>query len=114
MSRSASPSLSWRRAIATRRSSRRSSRRSTSIPTRGDGERGALLATAADAAQAHGARHLTAWLLRDNAPALAFYERTGFRRDGAVRDQEIGPEGQRIAVPVIRLVRPLPLITKRP
>ncbi|WP_369195156.1 GNAT family N-acetyltransferase [Streptomyces djakartensis] len=54
------------------------------------------------AAAGHGRMFL--WVLRDNDRARRFYERAGFRADGAAESFEV--DG--IAVPEVRYVRPLP------
>lgn len=52
----------------------------------------ALLAAARAALRARGAREVVLWHLEGNEPALGFYERHGFRPDGARRtDARLGP-----------------------
>jgi GNAT superfamily N-acetyltransferase len=50
----------------------------------------ALLKWAAQRARERGWRHLTLWVLRENAQARAFYERLGFVADGATKDSDLG------------------------
>ncbi|MEW2287734.1 GNAT family N-acetyltransferase [Streptomyces sp. NPDC047841] len=59
----------------------------------------ALLAEAAERCQAH--PRMLLWVLKDNAPARRFYERAGFRPDGAEEPFEV--DG--VPVPEVRYVR---------
>jgi GNAT superfamily N-acetyltransferase len=61
-----------------------------------------LLEAAQSRAASSGATEMSLWTLTENAPAQAFYERHGWRRDGA---EEVHPVAK---VPAIRMRRPLP------
>ncbi|MGC4105065.1 MAG: GNAT family N-acetyltransferase [Thermomicrobiales bacterium] len=50
----------------------------------------ALLDEACDAMLDLGFTEARLWVLADNAPAIAFYERMGWRADGAAKQEEIG------------------------
>ena len=52
-----------------------------------------------DAAVGDGPAYL--WMADDNARAEAFYRRNGFARDGAVKQEPLGP----VVLPVVRLSR---------
>jgi GNAT superfamily N-acetyltransferase len=67
-----------------------------------EGIGGALLIAAQDRAAAEGATEMSLWTLTKNAPAQAFYERHGWRRDGS---EQIHPIAK---APTIRMRRPLP------
>ncbi|MFJ6612403.1 GNAT family N-acetyltransferase [Streptomyces sp. NPDC091289] len=69
----------------------------------GTGTGRALLAELTDRAAAVGFPHMALWVLRDNAAARRFYERAGFRPDGAEEDFEAGGA----MVPEVRYVRRL-------
>lgn len=62
----------------------------------------ALLIAAQDRAAGAGASEMSLWTLTGNAPAQAFYERHGWRRDGS---EEIHPIAE---APAVRMRRPLP------
>lgn len=60
-------------------------RPSTSIPAPGAGASGGRLHAAVEALAADGFRAVVLWVLTANEGARRFYERAGFRSDGAVR-----------------------------
>jgi GNAT superfamily N-acetyltransferase len=62
----------------------------------------ALLIAAQERAGEAGATEMSLWTLTENAPAQAFYESHGWRRDGS---EEIHPIAE---APAIRMRRPLP------
>ena len=65
----------------------------------------ALLAESARRCAAAGRERMLLWVLRDNARARCFYERAGFRADGAEEPFEV--DG--VAVPEVRYTAVLPL-----
>lgn len=56
----------------------------------GRGAGRALLDAACDAMRAHGFSGAVLWVLAGNAPAIAFYERMGWRADGGAKEEELG------------------------
>jgi GNAT superfamily N-acetyltransferase len=70
---------------------------------RGRGIGRALLDTSVRACAAAGHPRMLLWVLKENVPARRFYERAGFRADGAQEPFET--DG--VAVPEVRYVRPL-------
>ncbi|MFB6506921.1 MULTISPECIES: GNAT family N-acetyltransferase [unclassified Streptomyces] len=69
----------------------------------GTGAGRALMAEVLARAAAEGFPDLALWVLRENAPARRFYERAGFRPDGA----EESFEADGVLVPEVRYVRAL-------
>lgn len=69
----------------------------------GTGTGRALLAELTARAAAAGSPRMVLWVLKENAAARRFYERAGFRPDGAEEDFEAGG----IMVPEVRYVRPI-------
>ncbi|MGW2178370.1 N-acetyltransferase family protein [Streptomyces sp. NPDC001732] len=69
----------------------------------GTGAGRALMAEVLARATAEGFPDLALWVLRENAPARRFYERAGFRPDGA----EETFEADGVLVPEVRYVRAL-------
>ncbi|MFF4245572.1 GNAT family N-acetyltransferase [Streptomyces sp. NPDC001822] len=69
----------------------------------GTGTGRALLERATARAVADGFREMTLWVLKENVRARRFYERAGFRPDGAEEAVETGGA----LVPEVRYVRPL-------
>ncbi|MFC0526278.1 GNAT family N-acetyltransferase [Phytohabitans kaempferiae] len=57
----------------------------------GQGVGGALMADALEKLAAAGWHHAVLWVLEQNAHARGFYERGGWRPDGARREDYIGP-----------------------
>lgn len=68
----------------------------------GTGVGRALLAEAVERCSSYPRMYL--WVVRGNAPARRFYERAGFRPDGAEEPSEAGG----VSVPEVRYVRELP------
>jgi ribosomal protein S18 acetylase RimI-like enzyme len=66
----------------------------------------ALVAHAVETFRSQGFGTGTLWVLRDNAPARAFYEALGWRFDGAEKDFEV-PGFPDARVPEVRYVLPL-------
>ncbi|TXS18842.1 GNAT family N-acetyltransferase [Streptomyces sp. wa22] len=71
---------------------------------------GALLAEVTTRARADGFGGMALWVLKENARARRFYERAGFRPDGAEETFEAGGT----LVPEVRYVRPLSPPTPSP
>ncbi|MFG3136712.1 GNAT family N-acetyltransferase [Streptomyces sp. NPDC048211] len=69
----------------------------------GTGVGRALMAQVLTGAAEAGHRDLALWVLKDNTPARRFYERAGFRADGA--EEPFDVDG--VAVPEVRYVRAL-------
>ncbi|WP_406841369.1 GNAT family N-acetyltransferase [Streptomyces sp. AHU1] len=69
----------------------------------GQGIGQALLRESADRCAAAGHERMLLWVLKENAPARRFYERAGFRPDGA----EEPFEAAGVAVPEVRYTRVL-------
>ncbi|MDP5316765.1 MULTISPECIES: GNAT family N-acetyltransferase [Streptomyces] len=69
----------------------------------GTGVGRALMAEVLTRAAAAGHPDVALWVLKENAPARRFYERAGFRPDGA--EEPFDVDG--VAVPEVRYVRPL-------
>ncbi|MEU9204060.1 GNAT family N-acetyltransferase [Streptomyces sp. NPDC048332] len=69
----------------------------------GTGVGRALMAEVLARAAAAGHPDVALWVLKENAPARRFYERAGFRPDGA--EEPFDVDG--VAVPEVRYVRPV-------
>ncbi|WP_326656553.1 GNAT family N-acetyltransferase [Streptomyces sp. NBC_00385] len=69
----------------------------------GTGVGRALMAEVLTRAATAGHPDVALWVLKENAPARRFYERAGFRPDGA--EEPFDVDG--VAVPEVRYVRPL-------
>jgi ribosomal protein S18 acetylase RimI-like enzyme len=66
-----------------------------SRPFRARGHGRALLVSAANEAEAKGCSELVLWVVAANLGARAFYERVGFREDGAARiDSRLGADAR--------------------
>lgn len=64
----------------------------------------ALMDAACDAMRAHGFSEAVLWVLDGNTPAIAFYERMGWRADGAVKQEML----DEVPIEEVRYRRSLP------
>jgi ribosomal protein S18 acetylase RimI-like enzyme len=69
----------------------------------------ALMDAAVAALRADGVREIRLWVLAENAPSRRFYERYGYRLDGAREPFRVQrPDGTAVDLPEVRYMLPVP------